>query len=572
MQIAHDTHVMPNIHFGHAVTDLDTWLHPTDSLRIGGPRWGRHDRTRSRRFRRKLAGGVLTFLFTDIEGSTRRWENDPVTMMSSLELHNRVLLEAIEGHGGRVFSYAGDGVCAVFVSPSCAVAAAVDAQRVLKLPVRMGIASGEAETRGGDYFGSALNRTARVMAAGHGGQILLDGASAALLHDVDVMDLGPRRLRDIAKPVEIFQVVAPGLPVAFPPLRTADRDRGNLSVRTDSFVGRQDDVAGVCAALDAHRLVTLTGVGGVGKTRLATEVAAGLSRESSDEVWLIDLALIDDPADVPGAVADVLRLPYRPETSLTKDVATALAGRGVLLVFDNCEHVLDAVSRLIEALVAYSADIKVLATSRERLGVAGERLWRVDPLGTGPDAAGPALFRDRAQEVTPGISLESADECAAMTEICRRVDGIPLAIELAAARLVSMTLTELRDRLDEPLRILVSPRRVVERHRSLRQAIQWSYDLLDSPEKSLWTECSRFTGPFDLAAIAAMSGVRDQFAVLDGLDALVQKSLIHVDRSSDVMRFRMLELLREFAAHQRSCARTVETRIAAGEPMAGATL
>ena len=218
--------------------------------------------------------GVVTFLFTDIEGSTRRWEADADAMRAALAVHDEVLRDAIEGHAGWLFKHTGDGVCAAFASPRCAVDAACAAQAALELPVRMGIATGEAELRDADYFGAVLNRAARVMSAGHGGQILLDGVTAGLLSDVDLIDVGPRRLRDLAKPVELFQVRAPGLRTEFPPLKTLDATPGNLRPQTTSFVGRESALADVSAALKAHRLVTLVGVGGVGKTRLALEVAA----------------------------------------------------------------------------------------------------------------------------------------------------------------------------------------------------------------------------------------------------------------------------------------------------------
>jgi len=249
---------------------------------------------------------VVTFVFTDIEGSTRRWEADPVVMRAALEAHNHVLRETVEAKGGKVFNYTGDGMCAVFASPRSAVDAAVAAQRALELPVRMGIATGEAELRGGDYFGTVLNRTARVMSAGHGGQILLDGATATLLSGVDLISLGSRRLRDITKTVDIFQVEAEGLRTEFPPLKTADPTPGNLRPPTTSLVGREADLAELETALKAHRLVTLTGVGGVGKTRLALELAARSAFTFQDGVFVIELAAVGDPAAVPEAVATAL--------------------------------------------------------------------------------------------------------------------------------------------------------------------------------------------------------------------------------------------------------------------------
>ena len=274
----------------------------------------------------------LTFLFTDIEGSTRRWEADADAMQVALETHNKVLRGAVEANDGKVFNYTGDGMCAVFASPRSAVDAAVAAQSVLELPVRMGIATGEAELRDGDYFGTVLNRTARVMAAGHGGQILLDGATAALLTGVDLIDLGPRQLRDIAKPVAMYQVRAPGLRLEFPPLNTLDATPGNLRHPTTSFIGRDSELTELATALTEHRLLTLTGVGGVGKTRLALEVAACASNDYPDGVFVIELAAVGDPAAVPEAVAAVLGVTQQTGMSLAESVAAALERRSRLLI------------------------------------------------------------------------------------------------------------------------------------------------------------------------------------------------------------------------------------------------
>ena len=251
----------------------------------------------------RRTSGVLTFLFTDIEGSTRRWEADPKSMRAVLTVHDELLCRVVEEHGGHLFNNTGDGVCAAFTSPSSAVDAAVQAQRALELPVRMGIATGEAESTGADYFGPVLNRAARVMAAGHGGQILLDGLTAALVSGRDLIPLGPRRLRDIAKPVDIFQVRASGVRTDFPALKTVDATPGNLKPQTTSFIGRQAELDQLKAALKAHRLLTLTGVGGVGKTRLALEVAARSANDFPDGVWVIELAAVGDPAAVPDAAA-----------------------------------------------------------------------------------------------------------------------------------------------------------------------------------------------------------------------------------------------------------------------------
>ena len=298
--------------------------------------------------------GVVTFLFTDIEGSTRRWEADADAMRAALAAHDKVLRSAIEANDGFVFSHTGDGMAAAFPSPVSAVAAAIDAQRELQLPVRMGIATGEAELRDNDYFGMVLNRAARLMAAGHGGQILVADSTAGLLSGVDLMDMGPRRLRDLPNPINVFQLRLPGLRTEFPPLRALDASPGNLRTQITSFVGRESEVTEVEAALRAHRLVTLTGVGGVGKTRLALEVAARLADEFPDGVWFFELAAVTDPAAVPDAVAAVLGITQQPGKTVTESVASALEGRSRLLVFDNCEHVVDSVADLVEAILAAS--------------------------------------------------------------------------------------------------------------------------------------------------------------------------------------------------------------------------
>jgi predicted ATPase len=494
-------------------------------------------------------------LFTDVEGSTRRWEADAGGMRVALAAHDEVLRKAIEAHGGWLFKHTGDGVCAAFASPRSAVDAAVAAQRDLELPVRMGIATGEAELRGADYFGAVLNRAARVMAAGHGGQILLADSTAVLLSGVDLVDLGPRRLRDLPTPAGVFQVRAAGLRTDFPPLRALDVSPGNLRAATTSFIGRESEAGEVQAAVKAHRLVTLTGVGGVGKTRLALEVAGRLVDEFPDGVWFFELAAVADPAAVPDAVAAVLGITQQPGKTVADSVAAALEGRVRLLVLDNCEHVLDAAADLIEVILAASATVRILATSREGLGVADEQLWLVPSLdvAAGIDSAAVELFVERAHSFASRFSMASPDEAAAVVEICRRLDGIPLAIELAASRMAAMTAIEVRDRLDQRLRLLVGSRRALERHHTLRHAVAWSYDLLDEPEKALLDRCSVFAGGFDLHSACAVAGfpdAADDFATLDLLDALVRKSLLVADRSSGRTRFSMLETIRQFAEDQ----------------------
>jgi predicted ATPase len=497
---------------------------------------------------------VVTFLFTDVEGSTRRWEADADGMRVALAAHDEVLLQAIEAHGGWLFKHTGDGVCAAFSSPRSAVDAAIDAQRKLELPVRMGLATGEAELRNDDYFGAVLNRAARVMAAGHGGQVLVAESTAGLLSGVDLVDLGPRRLRDLSNPIGVFQIRAAGLRTEFPALRALDASPGNLRAATTTLIGCESEVAELQAAVKAHRLVTLTGVGGVGKTRLAVEVAARLVDEFPEGVWFFELAAVTDSAAVPDAVAAVLGITQQPGKTVTDSVAAALEGRVRLLVFDNCEHLLDAAADLIEAILVASATVKILVTSREGLRVPDEQLWIVPSLDidAGTDSAAVALFVDRARSVAQRFSLAGADEAAAVVDICRRLDGIPLAIELAASRMASMTASEVRDRLDHRFQLLVGSGRGLERHHTLRHAVAWSYDHLDNAEKRLLDRCSVFAGGFDLQSACAVAGFddSDDYAVLDLFDALVRKSLLVADRSSGRTRFSMLETIRQFAEEQ----------------------
>jgi class 3 adenylate cyclase len=321
--------------------------------------------------------GTVTFLITDIQGSTRLWQANESAMRAALSRHDELLRKAVGDHDGVVFSSMGDGIAAAFSSASAAVSAAVAGQDLLAgeewptaipVRVRMGLHTGEAELRDGDYFGSAVNRAARLMAAGHGGQVLMSGATAAVLGDAGVMfvDLGEQRLRDLDRPMHVFQVGQE----AFPPLRTLDAYPGNLPLLATSFVGRESELVELEEALKTNRLVTLTGVGGVGKTRLALQVAAHLVAEFPDGVWLIELGPVGDPAALPDAVATVLGVTPQAGMSVAGSVVAALAGRHRLLIFDNCEHVLDSAAELIGAILAGSAEVTVLATSREGLRVA----------------------------------------------------------------------------------------------------------------------------------------------------------------------------------------------------------
>jgi predicted ATPase/class 3 adenylate cyclase len=496
--------------------------------------------------------GTVTFLFTDIEGSTGRWEAQTAEMQAALARHDDDLRTAIEAHGGWLFKHTGDGVLAAFSSPNEAVHAAIEAQRALDLPVRMGVATGEAERRGDDYFGPTLNRAARIMAAGHGGQVLLAQSTASMLAGIDLLDLGERRLRDLSGAQRIFQVRGGGLREQFPPLRTVDTVPGNLPAQQTSFVGRETELTELVNLVRAHRLVTLTGVGGVGKTRLAVQVAAELVPDFADGVWLVELAPVGDPAAVPDAMATALGVTPQAGLTVSASIAQALFGRRLLIVLDNCEHLLDAAADLVETILARASTVKVIATSREGLRLGAEHLWPVPSLdlGGGVTSAAVELFVERARAVTPGFALKDEADVTATTEICRRLDGIPLAIELAAARMVSMSVQDVRDRLGDRFRLLAGGRRGLERHQTLRHAVGWSYDLFGDDERTVLNRCSVFAGGFSLASATHLCDGFDEYTVLDLLDSLVRKSLVTVERAGGHARYGMLETIRQFAEDQ----------------------
>jgi predicted ATPase/class 3 adenylate cyclase len=518
--------------------------------------------------------GTVTFLFTDIVGSTRLWEDDPAGMGLALAEHDERLRSAVEGRRGVLFKHTGDGLCAAFSSANDAVAAAVEAQLGLRLPVRMGLASGSAELREGDYFGPVLNRAARVMAAGHGGQIVLSGSTAGLTSAIDLVDLGMHRLRDLSGSEHLFQVRAAGLGTDFSALRTLDAVPGNLPVQATSFVGRESEVKQVSDVVRAHRLVTLTGVGGVGKTRLALQVAARLVNEFPDGVWLVELAPVDDPSAVPDLVAAALGVIPQGGEPVTGSVVKALSGRSLLILLDNCEHVLDAAADLVGAILLGTATVNVVATSREGLGVRSEHLWPVPSMQVDENGSEALdLFIERAVEVDPGFGQADKAEVGIAADICRRLDGLPLAIELAARRMVSMTAQDVRDRLDDRFRLLSGGHRGIERHQTLRQAVEWSYDLLDDAEKSVLARASVFAGGFNLAAASRLCDFSDEYAALDVLDSLVRKSLVTVHRVGGHTRYGLLETIRQYAAQQLEITdtsgevRTAHARYFAGEIM-----
>jgi predicted ATPase len=496
---------------------------------------------------------MVTFLFTDIEGSTRLWESEPTAMQAGLARHDAIMRAAIDGQDGYVFSTSGDGLAAAFQAASAAVAAALGAQDLLgreewptsrPLRVRMGLHTGEAQWRDGDYFGPALNRAARLMAAGGGGQVLCTAATAGLVEgQVSLVDLGEHRLRDLDGPLRVFQI-GQG---RFPPIRALNAFPGNLPLPATSFMGRHRELKEVSEALGSYRLVTLTGVGGVGKTRLALQTAAGLVEDFPEGTFVVELAAVGDPGAVPDVVATALGVIPQPGLSVTQSVASALEGRRRLLLLDNCEHVLDAAADLVSEILAGSATVKVLATSREAMRLTQEHVWPVPSLSVaGDDADAVALFVERATAVAPRFSLDSDGDRAVVEEICRRLDGIPLAIELAAVRMASMSPHEVRDRLHDRFRLLSGARRGLERHQTLRNTVQWSYDLLSPDEQGLLDRCSVFAGGFDLQAALAVAGRADELDVLDVLASLVRKSLITAERVATGTRYAMLETIRQF--------------------------
>jgi predicted ATPase len=503
----------------------------------------------------------VTFLFTDIEGSTGLWETAPDATDSALAWHDSILRDAIGAHGGYVFATGGDGFAAAFARAADALAAAEKARTELAnehwpegatVRVRMALHTGEASERDGNYFGSAVNRAARLMAVGHGGQLLVSAVTAELLTDVELVDLGEHRLRDLAAPMRVFQV-GPG---SFPPLRSMDFLPGNLPQVVSALVGRVAELTAIAEAVRANRLVTLTGVGGVGKTRLALQVAADAMTGFSDGAWLCELAAASTGDELAHVVAVALGVGQRPHMSLAASIVDFLRPRQELVLLDNCEHLHDDAADLAEAIMAGAPRVHVLATSREGLGVRGEQMWPLRSLDLAPRQTGPSeaveLFASRAQAVDPAFALDDKS-LAAVAEVCRRLDGIPLAIELAAARVATMSPGEIAGHLDERFRLLTGARRRgVERHQTLRSAIAWSYSLLTDTERVVFDRLGVFPSSFDEAAAVAVAcgdGV-ERWDVIDAVAALVAKSMVGAERSEEPTRYQLLETLRHFAREQ----------------------
>ena len=520
----------------------------------------------------ELPTGTVTFLFSDLEGSTRLWEQHPEAMKAALAGHDEILRKAVESHAGCVVKTTGDGMHAAFATAHDAIGAAVAAQLALaaadttiRLAVRMGIHTGPAEVRDGDYFGTEVNRAARLMSAGHGGQILVSLGTEELVHDMlpddtTLRDLGEHRLRDLARADRVFQIDHPRLGREFPALHTLDSVPGNLPVQLTSFIGRDADVVALRKAMDESRIVTLTGVGGVGKTRLALQVAADLAPAFTDGAWVCELAPATDADTMVQVVATTLVVRSRAGMSIEDSVVDSLRAKRLLLVLDNCEHLLRAAARFAEHVLREADGVTILATSREGLGVPGEQIWPVRSLdvpertdvGSIAGTEAVRLFVERAHAARPGFSV-NAGNAEAVAEVCRRLDGIPLALELAAARVVALTPADIAARLDERFRLLTGGRRTgVERHQTLRGAVDWSFSLLAEPEQHLFMRLGVFSGTFDVAAAESVTagGGIDALDVVELLAELVRKSMVIAEDWSDTMRYQLLETLRQYALEQ----------------------
>ena len=526
-----------------------------------------------------LPSGTVTFAFSDIEGSTQRWDRDRAAMQDAVRRHDGVMREATAEHDGFVFKTIGDAFCIAFSRPEDGIAAMLAAQRALAsqdfsavdgVRVRMALHTGTADERDGDYFGPAVNRVARLLAIGHGGQVLVSGATADLvLADLpphaSLRDLGEHRLKDLSRPEQVYQLLAPGLTADFPPLRSLDAMPNNLPGTLTSFVGREREIAEITALIDKHRLVTLVGSGGIGKTRVSLQIAANLLDGSGDGVWFIELAPLSGGEYIPTTVAQALNLSLPAEGDPVENLARVLQSKHALLLFDNCEHLVEPAGQTIAAIVRRCPKIKVLASSRQGLGIAGEVTYRMPSLELPSEAdaarltadeaaryAATALFVERARAVDNRFA-PSEENAPVIADICRRLDGIPLAIELAASRVRILSPRQLREHLNERFRVLTGGSRdVLPRQQTLRATLDWSHDLLDERERTLFRRLGIFVNGFALEGAVAVGG-DDEITALDVLDvlaSLVDKSLVLAEAARDALRYRLLESARAYAVEK----------------------
>jgi predicted ATPase/class 3 adenylate cyclase len=517
----------------------------------------------------------LTLLLTDIEGSTRLWETQPDQMYEALARHDQIISVAVERFGGRVIQSKGEGdsTFSVFSLPGDAVSATLEAQRALSeepwptaapIRVRMAVHTGDVEIRHGDYFGIEISRCARLRSSAHGGQALVSDATArqvsgSLPPGASLEDLGLHRLKDFERLERVFQIRHPALPARFPPLTSLSAVRHNLPAQVSPFIGRRSDVAAIKSRLSAARLVTLIGTGGCGKTRLALHVAYDLVGEFRDGVWLVELAAVTDEALVPSAVGQAVGVREEVGRPIGTTLERDLASRQMLIVLDNCEHLIGACTRLAAALLRACRDVTILATSRQRLAMPGESVWRVaslavprvdplPPLDEIRQHEAVALFLERATRQRPDFDLTPSN-ARIVAEISRRLDGIPLAIELAAARVSVLTPDQILERLDDRFRLLTSGGANLGRHQTLRAAIDWSYDLLSDAERDLFARLSVFVGGFTIDAVEAVGATEpvEPIDVLDQVARLVDKSLVVADVRKGVARYHMLDTVLAYA-------------------------
>ncbi|MCU1602619.1 MAG: cyclase [Frankiales bacterium] len=500
--------------------------------------------------------GTMTFLCAAVARSSPGGRDEAEATAAAVEWHDSVGRDTVSAHGGFVFAAAEGGLSAAFPTAIDAAEAAVEMQRqVLAVPDRLGFAlavglhTDEAGDGATGYVGPEADRAARLTSLASAGQIVVSEATELLLRGrMELRTLGEHRLRDLLRRMTVHQLLAEGLPSEFPPLRSAAAARGNLPEQATSLVGRDALVLEVADLVRANRLVTLGGAGGVGKTRLALEVGAGVAAEFPDGVWVVELATVTDARSVPAAIATALGVLSRGAEDIIDGVADALSNRRALVLLDNCEHLLPAVSAAITVILAEAGAVRVLATSREYLWIPGETLLEVPPLavegGTASDAV--RLFVERARTVRSTFGLEDPQTAVAVTEVCETLDGLPLGIELAAARMAAMSAIEVRDRLGARFRLLRAQAAGPARQQTLLRAVGWSYDLLDADEQQLLRSAAVFSGGFDLASISAVVGA-DDAEVLGQLDSLVRKSVIVADHVATRTRYRLYETIRQFA-------------------------
>ncbi len=521
-----------------------------------------------------LPSGTVTFLFTDIERSTEHLAvmgNDAYA--DALDTHRQILREAFKSHDGHEIATEGDSFFVAFARAHDAIDAAVAGQQKLGkhlLRSRIGIHTGEALVRSEGYVGHDVHKAKRISDAGHGGQILLSQTTADLIGDKQTLvDLGPHRLKDLGEPQRIYQVGTGD----FPPLRSLESFRHTLPPQRSSFIGREREIADVIDLLQHSRLVTVHGVGGCGKTRLAVQVGAEVLQEFPDGVYFADLAPIGSDDSLAHAVGAALAIPVAPgpmaglqSATNEETVLRYVADRRCLLILDNCEHLLDACAGLVDRMLAKCPQLSILATSREALQVEGEQAWRLPSLSLPGDDAHIAaseavsLFVARARAASSGFALTPAD-APAVLEICRRLDGIPLAIEFAAARVTHLSPKQIAQKLDDRFRLLTGGRRQVQRQLTLQAALDWSYDLLDEPERVLLRRLAVFPGDFSLEAAEGIcsGGAVTESSVLELLGQLVAKSLVGTEPSGDVVRYRLLETVKAYAADRLTRAEEAQT-------------